>query len=270
MIAVVLARGLGRRMRAPEMDAALSDAQRAAADAGAKALMPVGEGASRPFLDFALSALADAGCTAACMVVPPEHDELRAHYTPTRCQRLRVQFAVQEAPTGTASAVLAAASVVDDRPFLVVNGDNLYPPDAIRALVELEGCGLSAFTRASLVDESGFDVARVARFATVDADAAGWLSGMREKPKADDLLASGPDARISMNLWRFDASILAACRDVAPSPRGEYELPDAVMLAVSRGTRVRVLAARGAVLDLTSRADIAAVSRRLAGVEPRL
>ena len=73
-----------------------------------------------------------------------------------------------------------------------------------------------------------------------------------------------------MNLWRFDAPVLAACRDVAPSPRGEYELPDAVMLAMARGTRVRVLAARGAVLDLTSRADIGGVSRRLAGREPRL
>jgi glucose-1-phosphate thymidylyltransferase len=56
---------------------------------------------------------------------------------------------------------------------------------------------------------------------------------------------------------------------VRPSPRGEQELPDAVMLAVARGTPVRVIEASGAVLDLTTAGDVAAMSRALAGVEPR-
>lgn len=270
MMAVVLARGSGRRMRQADAGAALTAAQQAAADAGAKVLMPVGEGTARPFLDHALSALADAGCTDACLVVAPDHDAVRARYTPDRCARLRVHFAVQAEPSGTAAAVAAAAPVVGTRPFLVVNGDNLYPPHALRALVELEGCALSAFTRHSLVRDSGFDVERVARFATVEVDAHGWLTGLREKPPAGELEAAAPETLISMNLWRFDGTVLAACHDIAPSPRGEFELPDAVMLAVARGTPVRVLAASGAVLDLTSRADIGVVSGRLAGVEPRL
>jgi hypothetical protein len=45
--AVVLARGLGTRMRQPAPDARLDAAQTAAADAGMKALIPIG----RPFLD---------------------------------------------------------------------------------------------------------------------------------------------------------------------------------------------------------------------------
>lgn len=270
MMAVVLARGSGRRMQRPDAGASLTAAQQAAAAAGAKVLMPVGEGTTRPFLDYALSALADAGCTDACLVVAPDHEAMRARYAPDRCARLRVHFAVQAEPDGTAAAVAAAAPIVGTRPFLVVNGDNLYPPDAIRALVNLDGCGLSAFTRASLVHESGFDVARVARFATVDRDAQGWLTGVREKPPAGELAAAAPDTLISMNLWRFDDTVLAACRDVARSSRREYELPDAVMLVVARGTPVRVLTASGAVLDLTSRADIGAVSQRLAGREPQL
>ena len=270
MMAVVLARGSGRRMQRADAGASLTTAQQAAADAGAKVLMPVGEGTPRPFLDYALSALADAGCTEACLVVAPDHEAMRARYPPDRGARLRVHFAVQAEPGGTAAAVAAAAPVVGGRPFLVANGDNLYPHEAIRALVRLDTCGLSAFTRASLVHESGFDVARVARFATVDVDPHGWLTGLREKPTAGELSASAPATLISMNLWRFDASVLAACHDVGPSPRGEYELPDAVMLAVARGTPVRVLTAHGAVLDLTSRADIGVVSARLAHAEPRL
>ncbi|MEP7117499.1 MAG: sugar phosphate nucleotidyltransferase [Acidobacteriota bacterium] len=269
MMAVVLARGAGRRMRAPAA-AALSDAQRAAADGGLKVAMPVGTGSGQPFLDFALSALADAGCTDACLVVPPEYEAWRQRYAPARCLRLRVQFAPQEAPTGTAAAVCAAASAVGDRPFLVVNGDNLYPPHALEQLVALEGCGLAAFTRASLVNQSGFDLNRVARFALVDSDEHGWLTGLREKLPLDDLAARAPEALISMNAWRFDRTVLDACCAVAPSPRGEYELPDAVMLAVARGTPLRVLTASGAVLDLTGRDDVAVVSQRLADREPRL
>lgn len=271
MIAVALARGAGRRMRQADPGAAaLNAAQRAAADAGAKVMMPVGEGATRPFLDYVLSALADAGCDEAVLVVAPEHDAPRERYGPGRTTRLRVHFVVQPEPNGTAQAVLATAPVIGTRPFLVANGDNLYPPEALRALVQLDGPGLAAFTRASLIEESGFDVARVARFATLTADAEGWLTGVVEKPPVDHVEALPPDSLISMNLWRFDAAIFDACRDVPASARGEYELPEAVRLAVSRGARLRVVPARGAVLDLTSRGDIAGVSARLAQVEPRL
>jgi dTDP-glucose pyrophosphorylase len=66
-----------------------------------------------------------------------------------------------------------------------------------------------------------------------------------------------------MNLWKFDSRILDACRDVAPSARGELELPSAVMLARERGVSFEVVPLVGPVLDLSSRADIADVTRRL-------
>jgi glucose-1-phosphate thymidylyltransferase len=73
-----------------------------------------------------------------------------------------------------------------------------------------------------------------------------------------------------MNLWRFDPRIFPACEDVARSARGEFELPEAVRLAASRGVPCRVVRAHGAVLDLSRQSDIAGVSARLAGREPRL
>ena len=82
------------------------------------------------------------------------------------------------------------------------------------------------------------------------------------------MAAAGPRTLVSMNLWRLDAAIFDACRDVAPSSRGERELPDAVRLAVARGGQFRVLVSRGTVLDVTSRADVALVERRLAALQP--
>ena len=95
MKAVLLARGLGSRMKqeGPSTalgagDAALTPGQAAAAAAGAKGMMPIGApstspgagpstllgagGRTRPFLDHVLHALADGGCTSVCFVVAPE------------------------------------------------------------------------------------------------------------------------------------------------------------------------------------------------------
>jgi glucose-1-phosphate thymidylyltransferase len=72
-----------------------------------------------------------------------------------------------------------------------------------------------------------------------------------------------------MNCWRFDERIFQACRDVPLSARGEYELPEAVGVAVRHGVRFRAFAARGPVFDLSTKSDPTDVSRRLAGTIPR-
>jgi dTDP-glucose pyrophosphorylase len=74
-----------------------------------------------------------------------------------------------------------------------------------------------------------------------------------------------------MNVWRFDAEMFRACRDVKPSSRGELELPMAVRLAVKGfGARIRALPIDAPVLDLSHRADIPAVTARLQAVEVAL
>ena len=241
--------------------------QAAAAAAGAKGMMPIG---TRPFLDYVLSALADAGCTQVCFIVAPNHAAIRSYYEGAgRPTRLRVAFAVQPVADGTARAVASADAFVGDDPFLVLNSDNLYPVDVLRALVTLDEPGLPAFEQASLVCGSGFPADRVAAFAAIEVDAHRYLTRIVEKPGQAYYDAAGPKALVSMNVWRFDPRIFAACRDVPLSARGEYELPEAVGLAVERGIGFRAVPARGAVLDLSRRSDIAVVSQRLAHLEPQ-
>ena len=151
----------------------------------------------------------------------------------------------------------------------MLNSDNLYPAPVLRALVELDGPGLPAYARDTLVHDSGFPPDRVAAFAAIEVDRDGYLTRIVEKPGREYYDAAGPRALISMNVWRFDDRIFDACRDVPLSTRGEYELPEAVGLAVERGVRFRTFRARGAVLDLSRRSDVALVSERLAGVEAR-
>ena len=164
--------------------------QAAAAAAGAKGMMPIG---TRPFLDYVLSALADAGCTQVCFIVAPNHAAIRSYYEGAgRPTRLRVAFAVQPVADGTARAVASADAFVGNDPFLVLNSDNLYPVDVLRALVTLDEPGLPAFEQASLVCDSGFPADRVAAFAAIEVDAHHYLTRIVEKPGQAYYDAAGP------------------------------------------------------------------------------
>jgi glucose-1-phosphate thymidylyltransferase len=264
--AVVLARGLGTRMRERSADATLTPEQQRAADAGLKAMMPIH---GRPFLDYVLSAIADAGIREVALVVAPDHELLRRHYDSAPPTRVTVHFAVQPEPRGTADAVLAVKSWTAGDPFLVMNADNLYPPRALRDLAELDEPGFPAFEADDLVASSNIPAERVRAFALADVNDSGYLISIVEKPPELPLGAGRGTRRfVSMNCWRFDARIFDACRDVPRSVRGELELPEAVGLAISRGVRFKAVPARGPVLDLSRRADAADVARRLAGTVP--
>ena len=142
--------------------------------------------------------------------------------------RLRMAFIVQPEAVGTANAIVATRSWMGDESFLAMNSDNLYPVAALRDLAALDEPGLPAF-------------------------------------ELEDLIRSG---NIPAERVRSFARIVEACRDVPRSARGEYELPEAVGLAVQRGVRFKAVPAKGPVLDLSRRADAADVERRLAGMVP--
>lgn len=259
--AVVLARGLGTRMRA-EGGEGLSAEQAAAASSGHKALMPIGE---HRLIDYSLSALADAGIRRAVLVVAPEHEEFTRHLAALAPRRLEVLLAVQEEPRGTADAVASAREAVGEEPFVMVNGDNLYPGEGVRRLLQEPGSALLGFERSALLTDSNIPADRIAAFALIE-QSGGRLERIVEKPDAQTLAAAGPDALVSMNCFAFTPEIFEACARIEPSPRGELEIVD----AVRELDEVRVIPFAGGVLDLSRREDIDEVQRRLAGVEVAL
>jgi dTDP-glucose pyrophosphorylase len=276
--AIVLARGLGTRMRAPDPSVHLTPEQQHAANTGVKAMMPLN---GRPFLDFILSSLADAGVLRVGLVVAPDHRALRHYYEiEAPPSRIRIDFVVQAEPLGTANAVLAAEPWIAGEPFLTMNADNLYPVDVLKRLASLSEPGLPAFDAEELVASSNIPPERIGSFAILDVDDRDYLKGIVEKPAQDLPAKAGSYERngwlpplggrlISMNCWRFDEQIFRACRDVPKSARGEFELPEAVGVAVRQGAKFKTFRAPGPVLDLSTRADAADVARRLADLSPR-
>ncbi|MDP6779262.1 MAG: nucleotidyltransferase family protein [Candidatus Latescibacteria bacterium] len=256
--AVILAAGLGTRMQEADDEARLDSKQAKAAQAGLKALMPVG----RPFLDYVLTGVADAGYRRVCLVIGPGHDAVRAYYgQEVTCRRLEITFAVQAEPKGTADAVCAAEEFANGNPFLVINADNYYPPETLEALRYLGENGLIGFDREGLLEGSNIPPDRIARFAILETDGDGYLTRIVEKPSPEQVARLREPICVSMNSWRFDERMFAALRAIKPSPRGELEIPDAVQLATdAMGIRFRSVPFSAPVLDLTDRSDVAAVS----------
>ncbi len=222
---------------------------------GLKALVPVvGE---QTLLDLIYKNVTEAGFSQVCLVIGPEHDDIQKH-----CARrgLRVDFAIQNEPLGTADAVLAAEGWIDNNElFLVINSDNLYPVDCLAKLRQAGAPAMLAFERDTLIAKSNIPEERIAKFATVDIDDAGDLRRIVEKPEC-----VSPDSLVSMNAWIFDRWIFDACRAISPSGRGEYELTAAVQYAIDRlEVQFQAIQVRAGVLDLSSRGDIESIAKIL-------
>jgi dTDP-glucose pyrophosphorylase len=256
--AVILARGLGTRMRNRDNNAGVSPEQSHAADTGIKAMIPVG----RPFLDYVISALADAGYKKICLVIGPgaEFDLLREHYNSIKPKRVTISFAVQKKPEGTADAVAAAAGFAGNDAFAVINSDNYYPAEALTALRETGSCATVAFDGNALVELGNIPAERISKYALLEPDEEFYLKRIIEKPSEKFMQEHAGRQYISMNCWRFTSSIFEACRSISPSVRGEYEIASAVEYAMNNlNEKFRMIPVRLGVLDMTGRSDISSV-----------
>jgi glucose-1-phosphate thymidylyltransferase len=237
-----------------------------------------------PFLDYQLLSLERAGIGDVGIILSPDDAFFTSYYGRlgrALFPKLRIDFSFQETPDGTAHAVLAAEPFVGNDSFLVLNGDNHYPCRLVSMLMEVpEGhSALAAF------DISGFGEwmrHRVGSFAVLGTeggrlvDIAEKTSNPEDRFTSDSLYTEGNRTvrvdravLVSMNLWRFEADFMDACRSVPRhAPRkigkpGEYELPDAVKLHMRRGGVFLAYYACEDILDLTEAEDIEVVAEEI-------
>ena len=126
----------------------------------------------------------------------------------------------------------AAEAFAGGDPFAVINSDNYYPVEALARLREQSGSPWRCSSATPCWPAATCPTERIKRFAVAKIDAAGRLERIIEKPDEATLAAMPRPLWLSMNCWRFGPSIFAACRAIRPSPRGEFEIPDAVQYAI--------------------------------------
>jgi len=276
---VILAGGISSRMKkAAANSAALDPGLRRDAEQKAKSMIGVGDN-SRPFLDYLLYNIAQAGYRDVVIVIGEKDHSIREYYNDSgaaaQFRGLQIKYAVQpipagrQKPRGTADALWHALKVTPEwrgQSFTVCNSDNLYSREALRLLREdTHDNALIDYDRAGLQ----FAPERIFAFAAIKKDAEGFLLDILEKPSPDEM-ASAADANgrigVSMNIFRLSYDQIFPCLESVPLHplRQEKELPAAVKMLVDQNPRAVFTIPRSEhVPDLTLQSDILPVKEYL-------
>ncbi|MEN8162519.1 MAG: nucleotidyltransferase family protein, partial [Acidobacteriota bacterium] len=211
MKAVILAAGRGTRLSP-------------VTDDRSKAMVPV---LGRPLVDRVVETLALNGLRDLVMVIGPDDEEIRRHFTTETSLDLEVQFVVQEERLGMAHALGLAVPLIDG-PFVVSACDSLKPVEHIAALLD---AGSGADGALSLMD---VPLEKVSTAAPVEMDEDCAIRSIVEKPRPED----APSNTVSLPLYFLPYRTLALLGGQGPSARGEYELQDAIQALVDGGSRI--------------------------------
>ncbi|MGE0025867.1 MAG: sugar phosphate nucleotidyltransferase [Thermoleophilia bacterium] len=182
--AVVLVGGEGRRLRP------LTDTR-------PKPMMPL---VDRPFVAHQIDLLRRHGVDDIVFSCGYRPDALEDHFGDGSTMGVRLRYVVDPEPLGTAGAIKNAEDLLDDAPFLVLNGDILTDLDlgaVIRAHGDLGAEGVIALT--PVEDPSAFGLVRLHEDASVEA--------FVEKPTPDELRPGEP-YRINAGTYLLSPSVL--------------------------------------------------------------
>jgi bifunctional UDP-N-acetylglucosamine pyrophosphorylase/glucosamine-1-phosphate N-acetyltransferase len=230
MQAVILAAGLGKRLQPVTRDRS-------------KAMVPT---LGRPLVERAMMPYAANGIRDFILVVRADDEEIRRHFLPDEAIRL----VVQNEQLGMADA-LAAASHLIDGPFSVSACDSLVSAEHVGEILRAVD-GADAVL--SLLDVEG---GLVARSASVELDGI-RVRRIVEKPAPGE----APSNTVSLPHYVFSPAVLELLPELQPSPRGEYEIQEAIQAAIDRGSRVVGVWA-GSRFQVSSPEDLLALTRTL-------
>ncbi|RJQ30557.1 nucleotidyltransferase family protein [Candidatus Parcubacteria bacterium] len=147
---------------------------------------------------------------------------------------------------GTVLPVLAAQNLINNNSFVVVNSDGLFSPGDLSKMRTDDGYS-HVGTLVSNKPEN-YGVVLVGR--------EDFVEKIEEKPK-------NPKSNlVNTGLYKFTPEIFEEAAKVKPSPRGEYELTDAISALAAKG-KVKATRLSDYWLDFSSIADIKPVEDKI-------
>jgi len=192
----------------------------------------------KPVLQHIVEGLRDAGVTKFLIIIGYRADVVQNFFGDGSRFKIAIQYATQEKQDGTGRVVELGKNFVANSPFILAYGDILIDPANYKRVLELSDCveAIVSVTRGEDVSKGG----------AVFVNERMELVDLREKPKPGEPTSPWYNA----GLYAFRPSIFDFTAKLKPSPRGEYELTDAIRdLAQSRG-KVQTLELSGDWADV--------------------
>lgn len=225
--AVLLAAGRGTRMRALT----------------AEVPKPMLRVRGKPVLEHIIDGLRAAGVREFLVVVGWRADVVRKHFGES------VEYIAQEVQDGTGRVVELARHFVCEGPFVLSYGDILVEPANYRRLVDLPNDveAIVSVRRNEDVSKGGAVFVNE-RFELID---------LREKPAPGEPTSPWYNAGV----YAFRPSIFEFTAKLERSPRGEYELTDAIRALAHTGKKVQALELIGDWADVRDPEILAFLNR---------
>jgi len=186
-----------------------------------KQLMPIYD---KPMIYYPLSVLMLAGIHEILVITTPEDS--------TQFQRLlgdgselgcSFSYAVQAVPNGLAQAFVIGEKFIGKDKVALILGDNIFYGAGFSKL-------LQSFNDLSGAAVFAYEVNDPERYGVVEFDNNRQAISIEEKPLQPKSNYAVP------GLYFYDNSVVEIAKNIAPSPRGEYEITDVNKVFLTQGT----------------------------------
>jgi UDP-N-acetylglucosamine diphosphorylase / glucose-1-phosphate thymidylyltransferase / UDP-N-acetylgalactosamine diphosphorylase / glucosamine-1-phosphate N-acetyltransferase / galactosamine-1-phosphate N-acetyltransferase len=241
--AVILAAGRGTRMRELTDDLP----------------KPMIEVRGKPVLQHIVEGLRDAGVRRFLIIVGYHAETVRNFFGDGRRHDVNIQYAIQTVQDGTGRVVNLARDFTGARPFVLSYGDILISPENYKRVVDLPSDveAIITVTRGEDVSKGG------AVFVNEQME----LVDLREKSQLEGGAPATPGSLAppfyNAGLYAFRSSIFDFIAKLEPSPRGEYELTDAIRDLAHSGKKVKALELTGEWADVRDPEILARLNSKL-------
>jgi UDP-N-acetylglucosamine diphosphorylase / glucose-1-phosphate thymidylyltransferase / UDP-N-acetylgalactosamine diphosphorylase / glucosamine-1-phosphate N-acetyltransferase / galactosamine-1-phosphate N-acetyltransferase len=233
--AVILAAGRGTRMRELTNDLP----------------KPMIEVRGKPVLQHIVEGLRDAGARRLLIIVGYHGETVENFFGDGRRYNVTIEYAMQTVQDGTGRVVALACNFTGESPFILSYGDILISPVNYKRIVDLPNDleAIITVTRGEDVSKGG------AVFLNEQME----LVDLREKPKPGEPTSPWYNA----GLYAIRPSIFKFIAKLKPSPRGEYELTDAIRDLAHSGKKVKAIELTGEWADVRDPEILARLNSKL-------
>jgi UDP-N-acetylglucosamine diphosphorylase / glucose-1-phosphate thymidylyltransferase / UDP-N-acetylgalactosamine diphosphorylase / glucosamine-1-phosphate N-acetyltransferase / galactosamine-1-phosphate N-acetyltransferase len=206
----------------------------------------------KPILEHIIEGLRESGIQDICIITGYKAETIISYFNDGSNHDVRITYCLQHVPDGTGKAPELAQDFIGDDNFLLTYGDILVKPETYKEMIAChlasDSTNIISVTRSNDVTKGGLNL----------FDENFFLMRIMEKPSTSQIeelnaagtLKSGDLLWSNAGIYIFQPTLFHFTAKLEKSPRGEYELTDAINKLVAEGHSVKGFEIKSSWVDV--------------------